>query len=274
MIGFIELRRSLSGVKGQWYSPYMLETLLILTDITTLDPVNLIAPFVALVRSPLTSGPITSLALASLYSLTTSILPLFFTPPPSSPLPATATPLQIALTHLTSALATCRFPSSSPQQDELVLLRLLRVIETLTMPLQIPGSSHVYWTLLDHMSDESVCELLEVGLGMLARARLTEGLRNAAGICVGSITRQVFGRLKGLNKEDVEKLIKAMAEDDKEKVTQVNVPPAKPENVDENLAEKQTPVAVDSPVDQDKPEGASVSSKVSMESTASASESE
>jgi hypothetical protein len=47
------------------------------------------------------------------------------------------------------------------------------------------------------------------------------GLSTATGVCFSA------------------KLIKAMAEDDKEKVTQVNVPPAKPENVDENLAEKQ-----------------------------------
>lgn len=59
------------------------------------------------------------------------------------------------------------------------------------------------------MSDESVCELLEVGLGMLARARLTEGLRNSAGACVQAITRAVFTRLRGLTPEDVDKLVAA-----------------------------------------------------------------
>jgi brefeldin A-resistance guanine nucleotide exchange factor 1 len=65
------------------------------------------------------------------------------------------------------------------------------------------------------MSDESVCELLEVGLGMLARARLTEGLRNSAGACVQAITRAVFTRLKGLTPEDVDRLVAATQEVEK-----------------------------------------------------------
>ena len=68
------------------------------------------------------------------------------------------------------------------------------------------------------MGDESVCELLEVGLGMLARARLTEGLRNSAGVCVQAVVRAVFIRLKGMTPESVEKLVKASREiEDKEK---------------------------------------------------------
>ena len=59
------------------------------------------------------------------------------------------------------------------------------------------------------MGDESVCELLEVGLGMLARARLGEGLRNTAQSCVQAIVRAAFTRLKGLTPEGVERLIDA-----------------------------------------------------------------
>jgi brefeldin A-resistance guanine nucleotide exchange factor 1 len=61
--------------------------------------------------------------------------------------------------------------------------------------------------MLDQMADESVCELLEVGLGMLARARLGEGLRNAAQNCVQAIVRACFERLKSLTTEDVERLM-------------------------------------------------------------------
>lgn len=59
------------------------------------------------------------------------------------------------------------------------------------------------------MSDESVCELLEVGLGMLARARLGEGLRGMAQGCVQGIVRAAFGRLRGLTQEDVDGLLEA-----------------------------------------------------------------
>lgn len=64
-------------------------------------------------------------------------------------------------------------------------------------------------SMLDQMGDESVCELLEVGLGMLARARLSEGLRSTAQSCVQTIIRAAFTRLKTLTPEDVEALLEA-----------------------------------------------------------------
>jgi brefeldin A-resistance guanine nucleotide exchange factor 1 len=137
-------------------------------DLLTITPLAILTPFLALVRSPLTSGPITSLALTSLNTICFNILPLYL-PEPYQPLsskmfaiPARPqTLLQIALGAMTSALARCRFPSSSPAQDELVLNRLLRVTETI-----ISGP------LERELTDEGVCEMLEVGLGMGGRARL------------------------------------------------------------------------------------------------------
>jgi brefeldin A-resistance guanine nucleotide exchange factor 1 len=188
----------------------------------TFPPLAIIDPFLALVRSPLTSGPITSLALTSLHSLALHVLPLYLpaTPPPAI---GPASPLQIAMMHLTSALAQCRFPSSSPQQDELVLLRLLRIIEALTAPTAVAASSsRTPQSLLDNMNDEGVCELLEVGLGMLARGRLSEGLRSSAQMCVQAITRACFLRLRALRGEDVEIALRAAEESSKE--TTVHVP--------------------------------------------------
>ncbi|KAL7423835.1 GDP/GTP exchange factor for ARF [Cryptotrichosporon argae] len=198
MDGFVELRRAVVGVK----------------DITSLPPQSLADPFLALIRSPLTSGPITSLSLSSLHSLILHILPLYLSAPPRAP-PSPATPLQLAVVSVTSALASCRFPSSSAQQDELVLLRLLRVIEALTVAAPVPPSGsplsaagRTYASLMDHMNDESVCELLEVGLGMLARGRLSEGLRSAAQSTVQAITRAIFARLGTLRPEDVERVLR------------------------------------------------------------------
>lgn len=67
------------------------------------------------------------------------------------------------------------------------------------------------------MGDESVCELLEVGLGMLARARLSESLRNTAQSCVQVIVRAAFRRLKTLTKEDVERLLEGAREAEAER---------------------------------------------------------
>lgn len=207
------------------------------------------SPFIALIRSPLTSGPITSLALTSLHSISLHILPLYLPaspPPPIGP----ASPLQLALVHVTSALALCRFPSSSPQQDELVLLRLLRVIEALAVP-NLPdtdvgspeSAGRVPQCLLDHMGDESVCELLEVGLGMLARGRLSDGLRSSAQLCVQAITRAAFVRLRSLSAEDVEAALNSRNADKvKESVTvpghRASTEAAKKEPVPEPAAEK------------------------------------
>lgn len=66
--------------------------------------------------------------------------------------------------------------------------------------------------MLDQMADESVCQLLEVGLGMLGRARLGEGLRNAAQSSVQGIVRACFERLKTLTKEDVDRLMASVRE--------------------------------------------------------------
>jgi brefeldin A-resistance guanine nucleotide exchange factor 1 len=194
--------------------PQAQRTVLICADITALNPLYLAQPFLALIRSPLTSGPITSLALTSLHALVISIFPLYLTPPPNTVAPST--PLQIAIAHITAALSQCRFPSSSPQQDELVLLRLLRVIEALATPLQYSPSNGIV-SMLEQMGDESVCELLEVGLGMLARARLSEGLRNTASSSVQVIVRACFARLKTQTPEDVEKLLKAGREAEEER---------------------------------------------------------
>lgn len=141
---------------------------IVAAEITDIDPLDILAPFLALIKSPLTSGPITSLALTALNAICYNILPLYL-PEPLPELcpdffaapPAAQTHLQLALAAITSTLARCRFPSSSPTQDELVLSRLLRVTETI-----ISGP------LERDLTDEGVCEMLEVGLGMGGRARL------------------------------------------------------------------------------------------------------
>ena len=178
LAAFVGLRRKVVTVEGKrtnsFFIPCRPVMLLRLTDsmplldILHVAPLDILLPFLALIRSPLTSGPITSLALTAINSICSNILPLYLPvplPELSSTLfaspPSPQTPLQLALSATTSALARCRFPSSTPAQDELVLSRLLRVTETI-----ISGS------LERELTDEGVCEMLEVGLGMGGRARL------------------------------------------------------------------------------------------------------
>lgn len=225
-------------------------------------------PFLALVRSPLTSGPITSLALAALHSIVVNILPLYLAPVQLEVKPST--PLQIALAHLTSASSQCRFPSSSPQQDELVLLRLLRVIDSILLPLPMPNSSN-YGSMLDQMADESVCELLEVGLGMLARARLGEGLRTAAQSCVQGIVRACFARLKTLTKDDVDRLLASGKKIGNSTEPTVNLEPSKAVSEEQEDKEK---VDDQDKVDRDEPPTTTETEKKSLESQISLTEEE
>ena len=111
---------------------------------------------------------------------TTTLTREYLIAPPTEP-----TPLQIALGALTSALAHCRFPASTqPAQDELVLSRLLCVTSTI-----VSGSLDL------ELTDEAVCELLEVALGMAGRARLGDGLRRSAARIVVKI---IHGGVKRL----------------------------------------------------------------------------
>lgn len=97
--------------------------------------------------------------------------------------------------------------------------------------------------MLDQMADESVCELLEVGLGMLARARLGEGLRNAAQSCVQAVVRACFTRLKSLKKEDVDKLLDAVKESGAEMVVHVETGAASAAKGEEVPSAEQEPLA-------------------------------
>jgi len=100
------------------------------------------------------------------------------------------------------------------------------------------------------MGDESVCELLEVGLGMLARARLTEGLRNSAGVCVQAVVRAVFARLKSLTPENVEKLVEVSKElEEKEKA---KIPTSKPERQADQDKEETSEMRDELPVTREK----------------------
>lgn len=121
----------------------------------------LISPFLALIRSPLTTGPITSQALAALLSLL-SIFP--------SELPAgnEAAELELtqALSDISSAVTHCKFEASDSQGDEVVLLKILEVLDVLVKR----WGGRDGRTLL---GDREVCEMLETGLGMCCQMRLS-----------------------------------------------------------------------------------------------------
>ena len=91
---------------------------------------------------------------------------------------------------LSAAITHCRFEASDSAADDLVLLQILRLMESM---LSGPGGSC--------LSDESVCEMMETGLSMCCQIRLSELLRRSAEMSMALMCQIVFERLKLLESE-------------------------------------------------------------------------
>ena len=149
------------------------------TDIRTFDIPSLLHPFLQVIRSSSTSAPITSLALVAItkffaYNLISKNSPR----------------LSLGMQLLSAAITHCRFEASDSAADEIVLLRILKLMEGM---LSGPGG--------DLLGDESVCEMMETGLSMCCQMRLSELLRRSAEISMITMCQIVFERLKHLEDE-------------------------------------------------------------------------
>ncbi|GAA6008572.1 Sec7 domain-containing protein [Rhodotorula paludigena] len=164
MGGFAELKMRLRDLDGPEH----------------LDAVALLHPFLEVIRSPETSGPITATALSSIDKfITYSILS------PSSP------NLAAAMSQLSSAGTHCKFEASDSVSDEVVLLKILDVLRNC-----LTGR------LGQVLSDESVCEMMETGLSMCCQMRLSEMLRRSAERTMQAMVAAVFSRLRHVPSED------------------------------------------------------------------------
>ncbi|KAH9882098.1 hypothetical protein J1614_001270 [Plenodomus biglobosus] len=168
MAAFARLRNDLKGCK----------------NIRTFDTPSMLHPFLQVIRSSSTSAPITSLALIAI----TKFLSYGIISHDSPRLPE-------AMQQLSSAITHCRFEASDSAADEIVLLRILRLMEVM---ISGPGG--------EVLGDESVCEMMETGLSMCCQARLSELLRRSAEIAMVSMCQVIFRRLKTLEVESPEEL--------------------------------------------------------------------
>ena len=120
-------------------------------DVKNLDALLLLSPFLDVVRSGDTSGPITATALSSVDKFIAYNLVHRHSPN-----------LAQAMTAVAGAGTHCKFEASDSVSDEVVLLKILSVLKnTLTS------------SLGDVLSDEAVCEMLETGLSMCCQMRLS-----------------------------------------------------------------------------------------------------
>ncbi|KAH9997514.1 Sec7-like domain protein [Russula vinacea] len=157
MSGFEELKRSLRSAQ----------------DISSISLTDILAPFLSIIRSPLSTGPITSAALSALHSFFSC--GLFLKNDPS---------VDVALAAVTS----------DSSGDEVVLLRILTVIEDC-----LCGG----WGT--RLGDIEVCEMLETVLATCVQMRLSEALRRSAELTMHKLVRTVLSKLHTLDTVSEEK---------------------------------------------------------------------
>ncbi|KAL5490206.1 GEA2 [Sanghuangporus weigelae] len=167
MAGLLELKREVRDV----------------VDVEAISLTSLLSPFFALIRSPLSTGPITSAALAAIHT--------FFV---AGFIRADAPDLELVLAELSSTVSNCKFEASDASSDEVVLYRIMAVIEQCMC-----GPSG------KRLGDIEVCEMLETVLTTCCQMRLSEVLRKYAESTMHAVVRQIFGRLYLLDPEEEEK---------------------------------------------------------------------
>ncbi|KAG6854954.1 hypothetical protein C0991_009777 [Blastosporella zonata] len=161
MGGFQELKRAVRDVD----------------DISTVELPTILAPFFAIIRSSLSTGLITSAALSALHSLFVCGL-----------ISPTSIALDQALVELSSTVSHCKFEASDSSGDEVVLLKIMAVIE------------------------DCLCGNVNSVLGDI-EIRLSETLRRSAENTMHALVRTVFSRLHHLDPATEEAKLRTADED-------------------------------------------------------------
>ena len=113
---------------------------------------------------------------------------------------------------LSAAITHCRFEASDSAADEIVLLQILRLMESM---ISGPGG--------DLIGDESVCEMMETGLSMCCQKRLSELVRRSAEMSMIKMCQVIFERLNTVeHEEDQFQSAKALREEEKTNLIVVN----------------------------------------------------
>lgn len=140
---------------------------------------QLLQPFLQVIRSSSTTAPITSLALIAITKMLA-----YGIVNPSSP------GFAHGMLLLASTVTHCRFEGDNSPSDEVVFLRILKLMED--MITGTPG---------EVLGDQSVCEMMECALSICCHLRMSEVLRRSAEISMVTMCQTIFFRLKTLEGE-------------------------------------------------------------------------
>ncbi|XP_058062506.1 Golgi-specific brefeldin A-resistance guanine nucleotide exchange factor 1 [Anopheles bellator] len=149
------------------------EVLLQVEDLRLVEPSVFLAPFLEVIRSEETTGPVTSLALSAV----NKFLSYGLIDPTHSTLAATVENIADAVTH-------ARFVGTDQTSDGVVLTKIIQVLRTLVLSPE--GSA---------LSDESMCDIILSCFRLCFEPRLNELVRRTAENSLKDIVLLLFMRL-------------------------------------------------------------------------------
>ncbi|KAM8924081.1 Golgi-specific brefeldin A-resistance guanine nucleotide exchange factor 1 [Pelodytes ibericus] len=148
-------------------------------ELSEIEPNIFLRPFLEVIRSEDTTGPITGLALTSVNKFLSYALidPVH---------EGTAEGIE----NMADAVTHARFVGTDPASDEVVLMKILQVLRTLLLT---PVGAH--------LTNESVCEIMQSCFRICFEMRLSELLRKSAEHTLVDMVQLLFSRLPQLKEE-------------------------------------------------------------------------
>ncbi|XP_045147598.1 Golgi-specific brefeldin A-resistance guanine nucleotide exchange factor 1 isoform X6 [Echinops telfairi] len=158
---------------------HLKEVLNNITELSEIEPNVFLRPFLEVIRSEDTTGPITGLALTSVNKFLSYALidPIH---------EGTAEGME----NMADAVTHARFVGTDPASDEVVLMKILQVLRTLLLT---PVGAH--------LTNESVCEIMQSCFRICFEMRLSELLRKSAEHTLVDMVQLLFTRLPQFKEE-------------------------------------------------------------------------
>ncbi|XP_053291728.1 Golgi-specific brefeldin A-resistance guanine nucleotide exchange factor 1 isoform X7 [Pleuronectes platessa] len=148
-------------------------------ELSDIEPNIFLRPFLEVVRSEDTTGPITGLALTSVNKFLSYGL-----------LDANHEAAAEAIENMADAVTHARFVGTDPASDEVVLMKILQVLRTLLLT---PVGAH--------LTNESVCEIMQSCFRICFEMRLSDLLRKSAEHTLVDMVQLLYSRLPQFKEE-------------------------------------------------------------------------
>ncbi|XP_026134791.1 Golgi-specific brefeldin A-resistance guanine nucleotide exchange factor 1-like isoform X5 [Carassius auratus] len=155
------------------------ETLNNIKDLSDVEPNVFLRPFLEVVRSEDTTGPITGIALTSVNKFLSYGL-----------IDANHEGAAEGIENMADAVTHARFVGTDPASDEVVLMKILQVLRSLLLT---PVGAH--------LTNESVCEIMQSCFRICFEMRLSELLRKSAEHTLVDMVQLLFSRLPQFKEE-------------------------------------------------------------------------